>query len=161
LNFISSSYTKFRNNDGDRSKILEKSARYDECYYGWDNGQVISAGRGAQTFLGGAMWGTAVSPSEYKQAINSNMLPATTFRRFDLGERESVTWPRRGYLNIPNNADISPKVNRLIQCGLAFRSNRTVRLTRLGEDYVPRIMDDLLPLSSKHVISKITAQRMN
>lgn len=131
------------------SRTSHEPVRYSGCYYGWSEGEVIGLGRGAQSFFGGAMWGNAVSVPLYKAQIAAGLLPVADAARYSSGEREGVTWPRRGGVDPSALPEWQQKrVAGLISLGLArAEAGGRVSLTEEGERRVPALMwhmmDDL------------------
>jgi oxygen-independent coproporphyrinogen-3 oxidase len=153
--FFRSSYTKF-------SKNKYKSVNYDECYYGWNNGQVLAAGRGAQSFYRGVMWGSALSEEHYLEALKIGELPVNTISEFEVDERELVTWPRRGHIDcslIDRHGEVGSKIAILIDAGLAVLKDNTVQLSDDGTDWVPAILNFLTPTHQAITVAGLTEQR--
>jgi coproporphyrinogen III oxidase-like Fe-S oxidoreductase len=136
--------------------------RYSACYYGWDRGQVLGFGRGAQSFFGGAMWGSSLAPREHADAVAAGHLPVNAFAAYAPDERESVTWPRRGCLRLPPAADreLRRKLTRLADAGYCERSGDDVVLTAAGRAWVPSIMDYLVPAEMHAWRARIAQARL-
>ncbi|MGY2961471.1 coproporphyrinogen III oxidase-like Fe-S oxidoreductase [Pseudomonas sp. TE36184] len=157
-------YTKFRRDFSIENNLVNRPGNYDECYYGWNNGQVLGFGRGAQSFFSGAMWGSSTTPKQYSDLTSKKIIPATTFTTYSLDERERVTWPRKGYVSekvISNDIECFEKIENLVSLGLCARTTDGYSLTETGEELVPAILTMLIPENRKETIDKITRQRLS
>lgn len=123
---------------------------YEQCYYGWGDGAVLGFGRGAQSFFGGAMWGNALSPTDYAATVTAGEVPIDAFAPYRRGEREAVTWPRRGHV-VPSQLGAAAdsmyrfRLDALERAGYSTCRDDTVALTTEGHTWVPSIMDYLMP----------------
>lgn len=132
------SYTKY-------SRVSKPySGSYGECYYGWGEGEVLGIGRGAQSFLDGAMFGTAHSQIHYNALIEDGRVPVADFATYLPGQRENITWPRRGWIE---RCDITSSfewvVDEIQRAGLAEENASRIKLTPAGEVRVPLLLDML------------------
>lgn len=132
------SYTKY-------SRVQHAYAGgYGPCYYGWNDGEVLGIGRGAQSFIDGAMYGTAHPPALYNALIESGRLPIADFAVYEPGWRENVTWPRRGWIERDViRAEFRPVIDAMQQAGLVASQGSRVVATSAGNLRVPRLLEAL------------------
>jgi oxygen-independent coproporphyrinogen-3 oxidase len=129
---------------------------YSACYYGWDDGGVIGVGRGAQSFVDGIMWGNALPRGAYRDAIVEGRLPVADLGRYRRFEREQVTWPRRGWIAADRCG--SP-ADELIRHGYVRQAGDRLELTALGQEWVPAIIDHLMPAPQRRLKELISTER--
>jgi oxygen-independent coproporphyrinogen-3 oxidase len=139
----------------------ESTVSYSSCYYGWSNGNVLGFGRGAQSFFNGVMWGNGLTATEYSARVQAGFPPVADFAAFEINERESVTWPRRGWIR---QSTLQPwclvRVAALERAGLVETRDGSVRLTPLGEQWVPSIMHYLMPPRQRRKAEAMSASRL-
>lgn len=133
-----------------RNASISGPASYADCYYGFGSGEVLGVGRGAQSFLNGVMWGNSFPADEYAFHVANGSVPMKSFACYRPTERELVNWPRRGtlLLDAVNQDDVpsyDAKLNQLIANGYASRIGSMIKLSEKGRDWVPSILEFLMP----------------
>ncbi len=123
---------------------------YGSCYYGFDDGGVVGIGRGAQSFVDGAMWGNALDSHHWFDTIAKGRIPAASFAPYAPGEREAVNWPRRGRISrthpwVAGEPDYAEKLVRLGEAGMIAEAGDDYVLTERGRDWVPSLLEFLMP----------------
>jgi coproporphyrinogen III oxidase-like Fe-S oxidoreductase len=139
------SYSKFAKPGGASSPHS-----YGSCFYGYDNGNVIGFGRGAQTFVDGKMWSFGLSEREHSDLLRRNVPPIGIFAAYRPHEREAVSWPRRGFIAADRvlayrNPEYIARLTILEREGYILRDGQHYRLTELGRDWVPNLIHYFMP----------------
>jgi len=156
--FCESNYTKFS-----RQITPISSPSYGSCYYGWNNGQVLGFGRGSQSFFRGGMWGNALGHDEYVHQLAVGNVPIAHFAGYAEGERELVTWPRRGWIasdSCHETLEYSFKLQELSRKGFIFDDSRRCVLTSTGRDWVPSLLHFLMPGDQQRAFDRETRERL-
>lgn len=131
-------------------EIPQHPHSYGQCFYGYDNANVLGFGRGSQSFFGGRMWAFGGTDKEHEDMVASGMVPATVVGSYQDYEREAVTWPRRGWIRaeiIERLAHLGflDKFAALEAAAYVERVDERFRLTEAGREHVPAVIDFLLP----------------
>ncbi len=123
--------------------------KYYEAYYGWGKTGLIGFGCGAQSFLAGRMWGSTPDLHEYSEELARGALPYSTFVEYNEETKESVTWPRRGFIDIKCMSLYSIKqqsiLDALIAGNLLVADGELLKIAPGSWAYVPALMHLLLP----------------
>jgi oxygen-independent coproporphyrinogen-3 oxidase len=143
LGYLRQSYTVY-------ARLGNDLPVYNSCYYGWDGGEVLGFGRGAQSFFRGLMWGSSVRGSDYAACLTSGRLPYNSLATYANGERELITWPRRGTLARETvdrfgTTEYWAKLHSLRKEQLIVQGQSQYELSNDGWKWVPSIMHYLMP----------------
>lgn len=150
------SYTKYTKAE------VHHQGKYDQCYYGWGNGQVLGVGRGSQSFFKGLMWGSGMSEQKYQESLAQLKLPISALAAYKWDERELVTWPRRMCVDsviVANNTEAQEKIARLAEADLLTETGSRLMLTESGVDWIPSILNYLMPAAHTPPVLEMTQER--
>ncbi len=121
---------------------------YFGCYYGIENAGILGFGVGAQSFYNQLMWGNTFRIDVALRRLENNKLIIDSLNYFAKGERQSVTWPRVGSLDLTrlNNLEQSylDKVDILCENGYANKNGNKIVLTSKGQIWRPNIIQFLV-----------------
>jgi len=123
---------------------------------------VLGVGRGSQSFFKGLMWGSGMVENKYQESLARRRVPINTRASYKWNERESVTWPRRMSVDetvFANRVDTAEKIAQLGNSGLVRQLGSTLTLTETGVDWVPSLLNYLLPATHSPTVLEMTQQR--
>jgi oxygen-independent coproporphyrinogen-3 oxidase len=137
-----------------KRKTRNEKISYGDCYYGFQDGEVVGFGRGSQSIFGGAVWGSAMEFSLWEQQVAQGILAANSYGAYLPGERELVNWPRKGI--IPKmriqpvaDSDYWKKLEFLQTNNYIYADDDKFRLTSLGDNWLPRLLEFLMPIHQR------------
>ncbi|WP_319775335.1 radical SAM protein [Breoghania sp.] len=133
---------------------ISSTYTYGGCFYGYDNGNVIGFGRGAQTFLDGRMWSFGLPEQEHADLLHRNVPPIGIFATYRPHEREAVSWPRRSFIaadRVPayRDPEYIARLRVLEREGYIFHDGQRYRLTEIGRDWVPNLIHYIMPYAQR------------
>lgn len=135
---------------------------YYHSYYGWNHGNILGFGCGAQSFYSGLMWGETGSLDDFVRFDRRSERLIRPFQ-YDRTRKALATWPRRGRVaaDIVSRADASyrRKIDQALKAGIIGSSSSELQLRQQYWYLTPLLMHTLLSKPDQEQYEAISDER--